>query len=88
MMWGNWGSGWIWPVILVMAVMCVAMMAGMMRHGGSAHMRRPNHGNEDAPERILAKRLARGEIDVEEFERLRDALQPTSSSTADDTTGR
>lgn len=79
MMWGNWGFGWIWPVLLVMALMCFAMMAGMMRHGGSGLTRRTNHDDEDTPERILAQRLARGEIDVDEFERLRGALQQTST---------
>jgi uncharacterized membrane protein len=83
MMWwnhGSWGSGWGW--ILVMVV-CMTMMAGMMRHGAWGRMWPAGNRDEDAPERILARRLASGEIDVAEFERLRDALRRTSNSTAD-----
>jgi uncharacterized membrane protein len=79
-MWWNHGYGWGWPVFLVIAVVCVAMMAGMMRHGGWARTQRTSSRDEDAPERILARRLASGEIDVQEFERLRDALGRTGNS--------
>ena len=80
MMWWNndgfWGSGRSWPGILVIglgALACMAMMAMMMRHGMSGHSQnKPDV--DDAPESILAKRLASGEIDVEEYERRRDAL--------------
>jgi uncharacterized membrane protein len=88
MMWWNhsWGFGWGWIVVIGVAmVVCMAMMARMMGHG--AWGRRWPSGNrdedQDPPERILARRLASGEIDVAEFERLRDALQPTSNSTTD-----
>jgi hypothetical protein len=40
--------------------------------------------DEDAPERILAKRLGSGEIDVAEFERRRDALQRAANSPVDE----
>lgn len=84
-MWWNhaWGFGWGW--ILVMAVgmvVCMTMMTGMMRHRAWGRMwpAGDRGQDEDAPERILARRLASGEIDVQEFERLRDALQRTSRS--------
>ena len=83
MMWWNNGPGWGWPVFLVMALVCVAMMVTMMRHGAWGRMWRTSSRDEDAPERILARRLASGEIDVAEFERLRDALQQTSNSTTE-----
>jgi uncharacterized membrane protein len=86
MMWWNhsWGSGWGWILVMaVVMVVCVAMMARMIRHGGSWRMGPADTRDEDAPERILARRLASGEIDVAEFERLRDALRRTSNSTAD-----
>jgi putative membrane protein len=90
MMWWNhgfWASGWGWPVFAVMAVAVLAgmVMMGrmMMRHGTSWPRWGTSNRGEERPEQILARRLASGEIDVEEFRRLRDALQQTSSSTAD-----
>jgi uncharacterized membrane protein len=70
MMWG-WG-------ILVVAF-CVVMMVLMMGHHGSHGSR--SHGRDTA-ERTLDNRLARGEIDVDEYERLRDALQRARTSEA------
>jgi putative membrane protein len=86
MMWWNhsWGSGWGWILVMaVVMVVCVAMMARMMRHGGSGPTGSADNRDGDAPERILARRLASGEIDVAEFERLRGALRRPSNSTAD-----
>lgn len=86
MMWwwnndGFWGSGRGWPGILTIGLgmlACLAMMAMMMRHGMSGHSsNKPDAG--DSPESILAKRLASGEIDVEEYERTRDALHRIGS---------
>lgn len=99
MMWGNhgfWGSGWGWPVFAIMAVAmiaCMAMMGRMMmRHGtspatGENSTSRPtwetsNRAGE-TPGQILERRLASGEIDVEEFRRLHDALQPARTAPAD-----
>ena len=90
MMWGNhgfWGSGWGWPVFAIMAVAmfaCMAMMARMMmRHGTSPPMWQASRRDQEPPGQILERRLASGEIDVEEFRRLRDALQPARTSPAD-----
>ena len=88
MMWwsdASWGHGWWWPGIIVMAVfmiVCMVMMARMMSHGmsGSRSHESERH-RRDVPERILANRLASGEIDLDEYERLRDALQRTADST-------
>jgi len=69
MMWG-WG--------IVIMVICMVLMARMMGHGmfGSrSHESERQTG--DAPERTLDNRLASGEIDVDEYERLEDALQRT-----------
>jgi uncharacterized membrane protein len=81
----SWGFGWGWILVMGVAmVACMAMMARMMRHGASGgFMRQMGTRDEDAPEQILARRLASGEIDVPEFERLRDALRRTSASPAD-----
>ena len=69
----------------VAVVACMAMMPGMMRHGSWGRMWPPGSRDEQegTPARILARRLASGEIGVEVVQRLRDALQPTSNSTAD-----
>jgi uncharacterized membrane protein len=89
MMWwnsdGSWGHGWWWPGLIVMAVfmiICMVMMARMMSHGMSrSHHANPRHPGHDAPERTLANRLASGEIDIDEYERLSDALQRAADST-------
>lgn len=85
MMWWNndgfWGSGRSWPGILVIGLgmlACMAMMAMMMRHGMSRNTQNKPDA-DDAPESILAKRLASGEIDVEEYERRREALHRINS---------
>jgi uncharacterized membrane protein len=90
MMWGNhgfWGSGWGWPVFAIMAVAmigCMVMMGRMMmRHGTSPSTRETSNRAEETSEQILERRLASGEIDVEEFRRLRDALRPARTSPAD-----
>lgn len=71
-MWG-WGAGW-WLVGAGFMVLCMLMMGRMMGHGHSGHS---GHGRSDDPERTLADRLAKGEIDVEEYERLLEALRRT-----------
>jgi uncharacterized membrane protein len=90
MMWWNhgfWGSGWGWPVFAIMAVAmfaCMAMMARMMmRHGTSRPAWETSNRDQKPPEQILARRLANGEIDVEEFDRLRDALRRPGNPTTD-----
>jgi uncharacterized membrane protein len=60
------------------------MMSRMMSHSGSGHGG-GDHGDHvdggaDA-ERTLANRLARGEIDVEEYERLLGTLRRSESTT-------
>lgn len=91
MMWwgadGYWAQGWGWPGVVVMAlfmIMCVAMMSRMMGHGMHRDRpRRPEGDRREAPERTLAERLARGEIDVDEYDRLLEVLQrPTDSTRA------
>lgn len=85
MMWNGDGSwGWWWLPALFMFVVCMVMMARMMSHGG--HRSHAGSMGERGPygpqraERILADRLARGEIDIEEYERrlavLHDSRQP------------
>jgi uncharacterized membrane protein len=81
MMWG-WGAGW-WLVGAVFMVVCMVMMGrmmgGMMGHGHSAHSGH-GHDRSDEPDRTLADRLAKGEIDVEEYNRLLETLRRTDHS--------
>jgi putative membrane protein len=79
MMWG-WGGGWWWLVGAGFMVVCMLMMGRMMGGMGHGHSGHGGHGRSDDPERTLADRLARGEIDVEEYERLLAALRRTNHS--------
>jgi putative membrane protein len=75
---GSWGGvGWFWaPIMMIGCVlMMVMMMGGMRRHGGHGSQREEEHGQQaESAERILADRLARGEIDEEEFIHRREIL--------------
>lgn len=79
MMWG-WGAGWWWLVGAGFMVICMVMMARMMGGMGHGHSGHGSHGRSDDPERTLANRLARGEINVEEYERLLAALRRTDQA--------
>jgi putative membrane protein len=83
MMWNGDGSwGWWWLALPLM-ILCMVMMVRMMGHG-HGHGSHGTHGGgasgqgSDSAERILAERLARGEIDIEEYERRLAVLQRTS----------
>jgi putative membrane protein len=73
MMWND--GGWWLPAALVFIV-CMVMMVRMMGHGAHGSHADQSQGRSSAgPERILAERLARGEIDVEEYQRRLAALR-------------
>jgi putative membrane protein len=71
--WALWGPG-----VLFMAF-CMVMMVRMMGgHGSHGSRSDESHGHgPGGAERILAERLARGEIDVEEYDRRLRVLQRT-----------
>lgn len=78
-MWNGDGSwGWWW-LALPLIILCMVMMGRMMGHRHGSH---GTHGGgasgqgSGGAERILAERLARGEIDIEEYERRLAVLQP------------
>ena len=84
MMWNGDGSwGWWWLALPLM-IMCIIMMGRMMGHGhGHRQGSHETHGGRTAGDgsgakRILAERLARGEIDIAEYERRLAVLQPTN----------
>jgi uncharacterized membrane protein len=66
-----WGSGW-WLVGVVVMIVCMVVMMRMMGHGGHS---RGTHDEGRGAEGTLADRLARGEIDVDEYERLLEVLR-------------
>jgi putative membrane protein len=84
-----WDSGWAWWQVSLMWVGMIAFWAlliwlvyalvtgavGRGRQAGRGEERR----GEDA-RRILDERLARGEIDIEEYQRLRDAIEGRAGS--------
>jgi uncharacterized membrane protein len=84
------GGGWWWPGVLIMCVfmiICMVMMARMMMgHGTHSHGMHGSDRSEwsgprpDGPERKLADRLASGEIGIEQYERLLDALRRARGS--------
>lgn len=81
MMWGDGSGGWWGPGVIFM-IFGTVMMVRMMSHGHGAHRSHGSHTGEShgpgGAERILAERLTRGEIDIEQYERRRAALQQAS----------
>jgi putative membrane protein len=70
MMWGGGWLGTILTIVLVAAVVLVLLALARRLSGEAGSTPR-----RDDPLDILKARLARGEIDVEEYERLRRALE-------------
>ena len=72
MMWG-WGSGfgWIW-MLIVWAVVIGGVVWAVTQL--SARSGTPGRGGSDDARRILDERFARGEIDEDEYRRIRDEL--------------
>jgi uncharacterized membrane protein len=91
MMWWWGGYHWWWPGLVLMAVFmvaCVAGMALMMGHdrmsacmGGMRGLWRQHsyRHQTDTSEQILDERLARGEIDLEEYRRIQQTLAQINS---------
>ena len=76
-------GGWIfmtlfWLLLLAVIVFAVMRLLPGRRDGGSAD---PRHDDEHRPETILARRLARGEIDEGTYERLRDKITSPPGAT-------
>ena len=71
---------WGWGILAIgfCVVMMVVMMGSHGSHGSRSHG--PERHGRDAAERTLDNRLASGEIDVDEYDRLRDALQRARTS--------
>ncbi|MEW6583648.1 MAG: hypothetical protein AB1416_12910 [Actinomycetota bacterium] len=72
---GGMGTGWwvlmilVWVVLIALVVWAIARLFPTRPDGEPG---RP--ADRDTPQDILDRRLARGEIDVDEYARLREAL--------------
>lgn len=70
---GGWGwAGWLVTTVVVaafFALVITAIVAGIRNFGGGGHgpVRHPR--DTETPERLLAERYARGDIDDEEYRR-------------------
>jgi uncharacterized membrane protein len=71
-----WGWGIVFMVICMVAMMWMMRGHGMFGSRSQASERK----TRDTPERTLDNRLARGEIDVDEYQRRRDELQRARTS--------
>jgi uncharacterized membrane protein len=86
-MWWSSGGYW-WPGLVLMAVFMVICMGMMTRMMGSMQGRRwfnwmrSDRQGDDA-RRTLDERLARGDIDIGEYERLRTVIEDAGGRTGD-----
>jgi putative membrane protein len=74
--WAWWQAGLMWLAMIAFLALLIwavyALVTGITRRPGQTE-----HGGQRQPgdaRRILDERLARGEIDTEEYQRLRDVL--------------
>jgi len=67
-MWGDGAWGWVWGVVMMAAMVAVvgALVVWLARGGGQGPKLPPPDATHDA-RAILARRLAEGEIDPDEY---------------------
>jgi len=72
-MMGGWGVGWmwIWPVLVLVGLVILGYVGVRLAQGD----RSAPPGNASTARQILDERYARGEIDEDEYQRRRSALQ-------------
>lgn len=68
----GWAMGWIWiwPVLILVGLLVLGYLVVRLAQG-----RAPSLPGSSSARPILDERYARGEIDEEEYQRRRDALQ-------------
>jgi putative membrane protein len=86
--WAWWQAGLMWLAMIAFWALLIwavyALVTGITRRPGEPE----GHGGQDgAARRILGERLARGEIDAEEYQRLRDLLDGRAGRSAAGTGG-
>jgi putative membrane protein len=77
-------SGWGWLLMTLgllgfWALVAVVAVALLRRPGQSDQQRQPDQQPQPGAEEILAQRLARGEIDADEYRQRLQTLQETTS---------
>ncbi len=80
MMWWNdtgWGAG-SWLAMAVMMVLLIALAVWLVGRDRTLPSSDREQSAKDDPDRVLAERFARGEIDDAEFTRSRTILHPPS----------
>ena len=93
MYWGNHMSagGWILSVLWTLIILAL-IVAGMVwlfsavgkREGGSGEGRRPSAGGSDVSAReILDRRLASGELTIEQYRQLRETIGDPAAAAGD-----
>jgi putative membrane protein len=80
--WAWWQAGLMWVAMIAFWALLIWLIYALVT-GAIGHRRRPEGGEErrgDDARRILDERLARGEIDLEEYQRLRDVIEDRADS--------
>lgn len=76
--WGNGTQWWGWLIGVVVMVAFWGVIVWAIWYFVTSFGRQPEHGARNTdPKRILDERLARGEVDAEEYGRLRDLMERT-----------
>jgi putative membrane protein len=72
--WHGTGWSWVWMTVVMVGFWAVVVVGiAMLVRSGGERGRTPPIG-PSTPEDVLAERFARGEIDVDEYERKREVL--------------
>lgn len=78
--WVFWQAALAWLVMIAFLVFVIGAVYYVVSAGFRGSRR---HNDDDSAKRILDERLARGEIDVDEYRRLREAIDSPSSRDAE-----
>lgn len=88
--WAWWQAGLMWVAMIAFWALLIWLIYALVT-GVFGRERQPEGGEgrrEDDARRILDQRLARGEIDLEEYQRLRDVIESRAGSRTGAGTGQ
>ena len=72
-------GGWLTPALILLGAAAVVLLARTLRPSRRSDFRRGAAADRDDALRILRRRLAEGTITLEEFDRLRQAVDPLAT---------